>query len=1220
MKRHAKASAAGSISSGRDGLGSIRCAFALMVVAFVALVLAPVAHAGETPGGSPTATFGPSGDNTTSFTTTNSLWLTFDQARQRLFTLDVSAKKVYAFNSPGLSGSVAGFPLTVPAGLGYASDISVDGTESPSPTAGRLYFANMSAPPAVYAYDPAGSELTAPAFPNYPISLSDPSSIFQPTPCGVAVDSAGNLYLSDERLNNGTNEDGVSKYGPSGTPLGKLIAGGKNGLCDLAFDSNDDLYVAESGNFGHRAVWKYTAASGYNAASAVEIVPGADFSNSPQSIAVDSVRHLLYVVSSSKVAVYQTGDGARINDFATGIAGEQLRGVAVDENNGRVYVSNRANGKVYAFGFVPTPDVTDGFADTLTAGAATLHATVNPNGVPVSDCHFQYVDDARFQLHGFANAANANCAGNPGSGSTAVPVSSALSGLSSATEYHFRFFAANANGVATGAVGTFVTLGPQVKGAQASAISDTGATLQARINPNGEETTYSFQYVSQADFDQSRYANAVTVPVAPVGIGGGSAFVDVSQAISGLAPDTGYHYRAVASNPSATITGPDTGLATYRTPTGACPNSLFHTGIAADLPDCRAYEQVSPLFKNGYDIQPQTPAYSTPDGSAVAYTSLLGAFADSPASYVVNGYASRRDGSSWQTEPLTPPFEPVKAIILNNFAQVIGVSSDLSKQLVVTNSKLTPDAIKRNTNLYLHDSTDDSYRLLASTVSSSGTFFHGFISVNNDGSHAFFTTQNNPSSVGTLDSTPAPSPGQAEYTYESDEGQLKLVGVLPGGTVSPTSVEAANPFGFGGNDAIPQGHSFPAAHPVSADGSRIYWQIPNSNSGGNSPVYLQEGGHSALVSERLSDGSARSARFWNASDAGVGFLTSDGLLTANASAAGKDLYRYDPDVSGGELTDLTPSGEPGGSEVQAVLGISRDGNYVYFVAKGALAKGALSGASNMYVWHDGNIRFIGTLATGGSQIVTPAPGANTSWRVSPNGRYLGFLFGGRLAGPHAQPPHPFREAYLYDYRGDSLDCASCLPGGADPSGEPTLQARPGSFGEPFLATSQGSLTRNVNDSGQFFFNTPDALVPRDSNERLDVYEYESGQAHLISGGDADTDSYFADASASGNDVFFTTRESLVGQDLDPNVDLYDARVDGGLASQSAVARGASCQGDGCQGAFTTPPGGPGAGTAAFSGAGNPKPKRAKAHKHKKQKKHAKHHHERATNSNRRAGR
>ena len=55
-----------------------------------------------------------------------------------------------------------------------------------------------------------------------------------------------------------------------------------------------------------------------------------------------------------------------------------------------------------------------------------------------------------------------------------------------------------------------------------------------------------------------------------------------------------------------------------------------------------------------------------------------------------------------------------------------------------------------------------------------------------------------------------------------------------------------------------------------------------------------------------------------------------------------------------------------------------------------------------------------------------------------------------------------------------------------------------------------------------------------------------------------------DASASGNDVFFFTRQALVGQDQDENDDLYDARVEGGIAAQNPPPP-VDCTEEGCLG-------------------------------------------------------
>ena len=93
------------------------------------------------------------------------------------------------------------------------------------------------------------------------------------------------------------------------------------------------------------------------------------------------------------------------------------------------------------------------------------------------------------------------------------------------------------------------------------------------------------------------------------------------------------------------------------------------------------------------------------------------------------------------------------------------------------------------------------------------------------------------------------------------------------------------------------------------------------------------------------------------------------------------------------------------------------------------------------------------------------------------------------------------------------------------------------------------LPRNLSADGQrAFFETARPLLAADENHATDVYEWEDsdldgvGELRLISTGRNATDSEFLDASPSGNDVFFTARDQLVGMDDDESqVDLYDAR-------------------------------------------------------------------------------
>jgi Domain of unknown function (DUF4143) len=76
----------------------------------------------------------------------------------------------------------------------------------------------------------------------------------------------------------------------------------------------------------------------------------------------------------------------------------------------------------------------------------------------------------------------------------------------------------------------------------------------------------------------------------------------------------------------------------------------------------------------------------------------------------------------------------------------------------------------------------------------------------------------------------------------------------------------------------------------------------------------------------------------------------------------------------------------------------------------------------------------------------------------------------------------------------------------------------------------------------------------------------NGKASLISSGRSSSDALFVEATPSGSDVFFTTRQQLVGIDTDEATDLYDARAGGGIAAQSPSAQ-AACGGEACRGVF-----------------------------------------------------
>ncbi len=135
------------------------------------------------------------------------------------------------------------------------------------------------------------------------------------------------------------------------------------------------------------------------------------------------------------------------------------------------------------------------------------------------------------------------------------------------------------------------------------------------------------------------------------------------------------------------------------------------------------------------------------------------------------------------------------------------------------------------------------------------------------------------------------------------------------------------------------------------------------------------------------------------------------------------------------------------------------------------------------------------------------------------------------------------EVYEYNAETGELACASCDAGDAPPLGSAFIGAK---LGER-TSTAFHQPRSLSNDGGRLFFSSPDPLVPGLQGGSDKVFEYENGAAQLISGGEGGGEAVFLDASASGGDVFFATRERLAPIDTDALLDVYDARVDGGVS-------------------------------------------------------------------------
>jgi hypothetical protein len=211
----------------------------------------------------------------------------------------------------------------------------------------------------------------------------------------------------------------------------------------------------------------------------------------------------------------------------------------------------------------PAPDVAADPA-TPTVEGFKLNGTINPHGADTT-YRFEYGTTTSYGTKIPTPPASEVDAG---SGSTAASVFQEVKGtdLLPNTLYHFRLTAKNAGGSTSSTDQTFMTL-PSAPG-KPSAVANPvianppgGYKLEGEVNPNGVETTYRFEY-GLADCASNPCTG---VPALGAGIGEGTTSVPVFQEVTGLAVNTTYHYRIVASNSEGT------GISTDRTFTTA-PN------------------------------------------------------------------------------------------------------------------------------------------------------------------------------------------------------------------------------------------------------------------------------------------------------------------------------------------------------------------------------------------------------------------------------------------------------------------------------------------------------------------------------------------------------------------------------------------------------------------------------------------------------------------------
>lgn len=608
------------------------------------------------------------------------------------------------------------------------------------------------------------------------------------------------------------------------------------------------------------------------------------------------------------------------------------------------------------------------------------------------------------------------------------------------------------------------------------------------------------------------------------------------------------------------------------------------TAQANTLPDNRVYEQVSPVLKNGFDAGAPAGsvryAMAAADGGGLLYGSRgpMGEANRGLQEYSVG----RRGVGGWSSVSAVPPTWVAIPFVGGHTPWSVVPSSDLSSLLFSASGSFVPDNPETG-NAQLSGAlnlghADGSVEWVTRPQIPNPVPAPGSIEIRTvqpvggtpDLSTLYFW--GSPTLL-PQDAARAPSYDDAWGLYEYSAGTLRPAGTLPDGSEDPGGAAPAST-GNSARDIINILTAEAFGNQVSRDGSTLWFVSPDPGAdpdqGPVTQLYVRRGGHSRLVSRgpggsvapsgvvglhtlnggRFSDPRGHQFAFGSA-DGGSAVFQSVDALTADAPSDGSvKSYRY---VVATDTVSYLP-----GVDGATVVAASDDGRRFLF-----------GNTSRIGVWDDGSITTVVPISVNAAPQVAPAraTASGSVFVFSTSASIPGFNSGGAV------------QVYRYDVTQDKTVCVSCPPAGVVTAGDATLanQIKEG----PLLAPRDVSA-----DAQRVFFQSPDALVSRDSNGQEDVYEWTPAGVSLISSGRSPRPSYLLDSSVSGDDVFFATSEGLDGGDTDGSYDVYDARVGGGFKKADVAA---PCAGDGCRSGVSGPAVLPSSASARLSGAGNQQP-------------------------------
>lgn len=1132
-----------------SAIAVVSWACAALMAFFVAPAQAAVVHPFD-------RAFGPDGTSSTAFGRPAALAV--DQSTSVVYLADLAANTVSRFDSAGQPADFSALGSNEIGGFSFNSEGGVSQLAVNS-TSGVIYvvdnFANK-----IKAFKATGEPAEFSALGSS--ELGGFSEL-----CGVAVDQDGVIYAGDFLAG------AVKAYNSNGEFLVSLNTAEP---CNVAVDSQGAVYV----NAWHGSVSKFTPSAFPVTASTTYVSAGVIDSNSSFGLAVDPGTDDVYVDEGTRVARY---DEAGTLTEVLGASGEgalsQSEGLAIDDASGNVYISDAGGAhQVEVFRAVHTPNVITGAASNITNTTATVAGTISADSTEASDaltaCEFEYGTTTGY-------GQSAECV--PGFASIPTDesdhsVSADLSGLTPGSEYHFRLKGANAGGEVTGQDATFVTPSPPRVETTGSPIrTATTARLEGRVDPVGVATTYLFEYGDQGPCD----ANPCTA-TAPQGAGSANLIELVSEEVTGLQPDTTYHYRVVADNGNSA--GPAFGEdMTVTTRLSDVP--LSHGTLPGPPGSDRAWEQVSTPNAGGNRVNAVTGI--SDDGNRVTYLPI-GGTPESTNGSAFNELFAERTAGGWKTSAILPPRVDAPG---NNWLEPAGVS-DLSELFSVNSGNTAVEA---------------SGWMMRPHVGATKVFsvpnsqWAQFAVVSDDASRVVSTL------VGSLDPDHPTAP-EAVNLYDVTSGTPHMIGLMPGDTVPTCGVDAG---------ALPSALTVRREpHWLSADGTFAFFPSRGDSCGGELHLYVRDlaAGETRLISGPPVSGPDCGGIFIKSTPGAAFFWTqsrldpSDTAVSGCGSEANGDVYRYELGSGARSCVTCVTLGVPatvqrgsGLTDVGSEIAVAEDGSRVYFSSPTVLVPGAAPAApGNLNAYRidvaSGNIAYVAHLGLG----PTVGDASRASNAITPDGSVLIF----KSADPSLNALNGFdngdtEQYYRYDDRDRSLVCISCPQDGSEPRGA----VRGTSAGRLVEGQQLGPNVTPLDEGGDVFaFNTPTPLVSADQNTAgpgqgpfggTDVYEWRDGRLLLVSDGLTGWPDSFAGEGApraagvsrDGRDVFFIAAAQYTPDALESYDRVYDAHIGGGFSFPVAPQ---PCPLEVCQG---TPKGAPQdafPGTSSLSGPGNVK--------------------------------